>query len=77
MDSHLNTYVQNVFEKRNHYEEERRLFYVALTRAKKKLFLVSQFDSPSNLLIELKESSQAEAIELLGKYSKLLENQFP
>jgi DNA helicase IV len=62
MDSHLNTYVQNVYEKRDHYHEERRLFYVALTRAKKKLFLVTQSDCPSNFLMELTNSPQIQVL---------------
>jgi DNA helicase IV len=63
MDCDLNTYVRNAFEPRDQYQEERRLFYVALTRAKKRLFLISQFDSPSNFLKEIKESSQVEIVD--------------
>jgi DNA helicase-4 len=67
MDSHLNTYVQNAYDKRNHYQEERRLFYVALTRSKKNLFLVSQSDSPSKLLKEITISPNVEVTNTMGR----------
>jgi superfamily I DNA/RNA helicase len=69
MDCDLNGYVRNAFEKRNHYQEERRLFYVALTRAKKRLFLISQFESSSRFLKEIKESHQVEIKYKLESYS--------
>lgn len=69
MDQGPITYVKNAYEKRNHYIEERRLFYVALTRAKKRLFLVSQFDTPSRFLREIMNSPQVLVINTMGKYS--------
>jgi len=46
------------------YSEERRLFYVALTRAKKKVFLLT-----------LKDKESAFAIELKSKYEKEMKNE--
>ena len=37
------------------YAEERRLFYVAMTRAKKKVFLVTLKDKESEFVLELRE----------------------
>lgn len=66
MDSAISTYIQNSYEPRDHYTEERRLFYVALTRAKKKLFLVTQSDCPSKFLQEIGKP-QVEIFESLDK----------
>jgi superfamily I DNA/RNA helicase len=63
MDCHLNTFVKNAYKPRDHYNEERRLFYVALTRAKKKLFLLTQFDASSRFLKEIKETPQVKIID--------------
>lgn len=41
-------------------EEERRLFFVALTRAKQKLFIFTQLDSPSPFVEEIRNSSSLE-----------------
>jgi superfamily I DNA/RNA helicase len=70
MDCDFNNYVRNAYEKRNHSEEERRLFYVALTRAKKRLFLISQLDASSKFLKEIKESSPVEIVETLEKFQR-------
>jgi len=35
------------------YSEERRLFYVALTRAKKKCFIITEYNAPSTFIFEL------------------------
>lgn len=35
------------------YSEERRLFYVALTRAKKKCFIITEYNAPSTFVFEL------------------------
>lgn len=35
------------------YSEERRLFYVALTRAKKKCYLITEYNGPSTFIFEL------------------------
>ena len=69
MDKGPITYVRNAYERRDHYMEERRLFYVALTRAKKRLFLVSQFDMPSKFIKEIMKFPQVEVITTLGKDS--------
>jgi DNA helicase-4 len=44
------------------YAEERRLFYVALTRAKKQLFLVTEAGAESPFLLELIEESSTDLI---------------
>ncbi len=42
------------------YEEERRLFYVALTRAKKDVFLLVPKFSPSSFILEIKDEEEVE-----------------
>ena len=46
----------NLNEKEFHLEEERRLFYVAITRSKKKLYLLSPSKAMSRMIKELPES---------------------
>lgn len=42
------------------YEEERRLFYVALTRARNKVFLLANAESPSDFVLEIKDYPDVE-----------------
>ena len=50
---------------RDRYEEERRLFYVALTRCKKRLFLFTSSKSRSPFLKEIERSLTFRPVELL------------
>jgi len=47
------------------YSEERRLFYVALTRAKKAVFLVTDLKNPSSFVTELEQENHL--VERIGK----------
>ena len=47
------------------FEEERRLFYVALTRAKKYVYLMTPKKNPSRFIREVKSSPNVETIHLL------------
>ena len=40
-------------KEKNKYAEERRLFYVAITRAKKKIYLIADFKRPSEFIREI------------------------
>ncbi len=53
----------NTFEEDTPYAEERRLFYVALTRCKKRIYIMVPRDNPSIFLKEIKSS----CVELLFK----------
>ena len=44
-------------------DEERRLFYVALTRAKKELYILTEKDSPSPFLEDLKEHMELSRLD--------------
>lgn len=59
--------VLNYVNKRNHdykYSEERRLFYVGLTRSKNNVYLISDIDSPSEFIEELIDDNQ-ENLEII------------
>jgi len=45
--------IQNRYQKHNQIEEETRLFYVAVTRAKKRLFILQSRDMPSPFVEKL------------------------
>jgi DNA helicase-4 len=49
------------------YGEERRLFYVALTRARRECHLISPLSSPSLFTLELLETNLGEHVGLTGK----------
>lgn len=62
-------------EKVNHYAEERRLFYVALTRTKNKVYIITPILKPSPFILELKENINVEfKDDLLNEYSKSLQS---
>ena len=46
------------------YEEERRIFYVALTRTKNEVYLLVNENSPSCFIKEIKKSTNIEIIHL-------------
>ena len=50
------------------YAEERRLFYVAMTRTKNRVFFVAPEANPSEFLLELKHSYKN--VKLLGKWNE-------
>ena len=50
------------------YAEERRLFYVAMTRTKNRVFFVAPEANPSEFLLELKRSYKN--VKLLGKWNE-------
>ncbi len=50
------------------YAEERRLFYVAMTRTKNRVFFIAPEANPSEFLIELKKSYKA--VRLLGNWNE-------
>ncbi len=76
-----------MIKKANHdllIEEERRLFYVAITRAKDKLFLITEKGNESSFLKEIPEiftvktgnpiKSVVDKVQLCEKYKSQLEN---
>ncbi|ENY53821.1 ATP-dependent helicase [Metamycoplasma alkalescens 14918] len=72
---YMNTYKENI----EALEEERRLMYVAITRAKKKLFLSfaiskSGFSKPSRFLKEMGVKEQHNSINLASDFSIAQEN---
>lgn len=50
------------------FSEERRLFYVAMTRTKEKLFLVSSVSNRSSFVVELLDDNPNSIIEINAKY---------
>jgi len=73
-DIWLEDRIFQVIKKSNHellLEEERRLFYVAVTRAKEKLFLISQKGNESGFIGEISES----LLERIDKPLELITNQ--
>lgn len=50
------------------YAEERRLFYVAMTRTKNRVFFVAPEANPSEFLLELKQSYKN--VKLLGNWNE-------
>lgn len=61
-------------DEQREYEEERRLFYVALTRAKNNLFLFSCINRPSEFVDEVIWNIPAEVTEKDDVFSALSEN---
>ena len=65
--------------KRSNIEEEARLFYVSMTRAKKRLFLFHSYKRPRNIsfgddITEKKRSNFLDAIGISSKYLKMKKN---
>ena len=56
---------------KNHIEEERRLFYVALTRTKNYVYLITPVNSPSCFVKELLDYKQ---IKIINKTSSKLKS---
>ena len=52
------------------HAEERRLFYVALTRARRRVYLLALSDKPSTFVQEFIESAEEWNVELVGKHSE-------
>lgn len=52
-------------------EEERRLFYVAVTRAKDHLFLLTQKDNPSRFILEIPRKYKIEQLSNAGVLNKI------
>jgi DNA helicase IV len=52
--------------------EERRLFYVALTRSRNRVFLIGSAEEPSTFLQELREDEYAGWVEWVGRFSEVL-----
>jgi len=50
------------------YAEERRLFYVAMTRTKNRVFFIAPDENPSEFLIELKQTYKN--VKLLGEWNE-------
>lgn len=68
-DIWLEDRIFQVIKKANHdqlLEEERRLFYVAITRAKEKLFLITEKGNESSFLREIPESFTVKTTTLLA-----------
>lgn len=62
-------------EKIDRYAEERRLFYVALTRAKNKVYIVVPKSKPSPFVIELKANNNVEfKDDVIEKYNERIES---
>ncbi len=59
----LFSYKKEVYE----YAEERRLFYVALTRTKNKVFIITSDKRPSQFIIELTKNRHVEFLEQIEK----------
>ncbi len=59
-----NHYILNLVNQKLNfpYEEERRLFYVALTRAKKEVYLLTNKNNPSLFIKEIKKEKEVEII---------------
>ena len=62
-------------EKANRYAEERRLFYVALTRTKNKVYIVVPQSKPSPFVLELKNNKNVEfKDDVINKYNYKMES---
>ena len=62
-------------EKSNQYAEERRLFYVALTRTKNKVYIIVPKTKPSPFVVELKNNINVEFMDdVINQYTNQLES---